>query len=166
MLYRCLRSLVRFGPGELPYETIVVLNEVDANTEAQFRATFPGWKLRVHPSIWGSPGAINRGRSLSRGEFLLLLHDDVEVLPGWMEALLETADLHPEAGAVGGMVLFPDGRLQGVGWILWRNGLTSPPWAGDAPEPSAFDRLQIVGLLRFSLAAVAYFRMGRNWGAR
>lgn len=144
LLYRCLRSLVRFGPREFPYETIVVLNEVDANTEAQFRATVSGVEVTCSPVNLGFAGAVNRGRSMSRGEFLLLLHDDVEVLPGWMEALLETADSHPEAGAVGGMVLFPDGRLQGVGWILWRNGLTSPPWVGDAPEPSTFNRLQVV----------------------
>jgi hypothetical protein len=61
-----------------------------------------------------------------------------------MEALIQTAATHPEAGAVGGKVLHPDGRLQNAGMILWRDAHTSPPWAGEAPPPTAFDRLRSV----------------------
>ena len=94
------------------------------------------------PVNLGLAGAGNRGRSLARGEFLLLLHDDAEVLPGWLEPLVETADSHPEAGAIGSKILYHDGRLQNVGMILWQNALTSPRWVGDAPSPSTFDRLE------------------------
>src|SRR5262249_40036677 len=62
----------------------------------------------------------------------------------WLETLVETADAHPEAGAVGGKVLFPDGRLQNAGMILWRDGTTSQPWVGEPPAPSAFDALRAV----------------------
>jgi GT2 family glycosyltransferase len=44
---------------------------------------------------------------------------------------------------VGGKVLFPDGRLQNAGMILWRDGTTSQPWI-ETPEPSAFDTLRAV----------------------
>ena len=60
------------------------------------------------------------------------------------ESLVETADAHPEAGAIGGKVLWPDGRLQWAGGILWRTGITSKPWVGEAPAPTAFDRLRAV----------------------
>jgi GT2 family glycosyltransferase len=89
-------------------------------------------------------GAGNHGREIARGELLVLLHDDAEVEPGWLEALVETADAHPEAGVIGGKVLFPDRRLQNAGMILWRNGGTSPPWVGEAPGSAAFDRLRAV----------------------
>jgi GT2 family glycosyltransferase len=75
---------------------------------------------------------------------LILLHDDAEIEPGWMEALVETADTHPEAGAIGGKVLYPDGRLQHAGLILWQNAETTVPWAGEDPAPDAFDRLRAV----------------------
>jgi hypothetical protein len=61
-----------------------------------------------------------------------------------MEALVETADAHPEAGAVGGKVLFPDGRLQSAGMILWSNALASEPWAGETPASTAFDHVRAV----------------------
>jgi O-antigen biosynthesis protein len=92
----------------------------------------------------GFARAANRGRSLACGELLLILHDDAEVEAGWMEPLVETADAHPEAGAVGGKVLHPHGRLQNAGMILWRGGYTSPPWTGEAPPPDSFDRLRAV----------------------
>jgi len=86
-------------------------------------------------------GAGNRGRALARGELLILLHDDVEIEAGWMEALVETADAHPEAGAIGGKALFPDGRLQSEGAILWRTGQVSLTWVGEA---LSFNRLRAV----------------------
>ena len=147
LLRACLRSLAQNGPRRIPFETIVVLNALAMEAAEAAEVTpreAPGVRF-VRPGVnLGLAGAGNRGRSLARGEFLVLLHDDAEVEPGWLEALVETADRHPEAGAVGGKVLFPDGRLQNAGMILWRDGSTSPAWVGPAPPASAFDRLRAV----------------------
>ena len=117
-LYGCLRSLARFGPAAIPFETIVVLNEATPETESELRRTVTGIHVASSPVNLGLAGSGNRGRGLARGELLILLHDDAEILPGWMEALVETADAHPEAGAIGGKVLHFDGRLQWAGGIL------------------------------------------------
>ena len=139
-----MRSLERYGPSDIPYETIVVLNNATPDAAAQLRAKVTGVEVVASPVNLGLAGAGNRGRSLARGEFLVLLHDDAEVEPGWLEALVETADAHPEAGAVGGTVLYPDGRLQDAGLILWRDASTSSPWVGQAPAPASFTRLRAV----------------------
>ena len=145
LLLACLRSLAADGPAAIPYETIVVLNDAGGRRRgeaAQGRRRDPGGRLGVN---LGLAGAGNRGRAVASGELLVLLHDDAEVEPGWLEALVATADAHPEAGAVGSLVLFPDGRLQSAGMILWRDAVTSPPWfGGEPPPPSAFDRLRAV----------------------
>jgi GT2 family glycosyltransferase len=144
LLRACLRSVARAAPRAIPFETIVVLNEAGGNAEAELRATVSGVHVTSALVNLGLAGAANRGRALARGELLILLHDDAEVEPGWMEALVQTADNHPEAGAVGGKVFHPNGRLQDAGMILWRDGSSSPPWVGEAPPPSAFDRLRAV----------------------
>jgi O-antigen biosynthesis protein len=144
LLHACLQSLARFGPTTIPYEAIVVLNQATPEAETQLRKAATGIKVISSPVNLGLAGAGNRGRTLARGELLILLHDDAEIEPGWMEALVETADAHPEAGAIGGKVLHPDGRLQFAGAILWQNGICSVPWAGKAPPPTAFDRLRAV----------------------
>jgi GT2 family glycosyltransferase len=144
LLLACLRSLARHVPCGLPYETIVVLNRVTPDQQRQLRDTVTGLQV-VCPAVnLGLAGAANRGRQLARGEFLVLLHDDAEVESSWLETLVETAEAHPEAGAIGGMALYPDGRLQYAGMILWRDGRSSPPWTGETPAPAAFDRLRAV----------------------
>ena len=140
LLLACLHSLARHGPREIPFETIVVLNAASGEAEARLDETVTGLRWVSSPVNLGLAGAGNRGRSLARGEYLVLLHDDAEVEPGWLEALVETADRHPEAGAVASQVLFPDDRLQSAGMILWRDATTSTPWLGAPPSPSAFDR--------------------------
>ncbi|PMB47795.1 glycosyltransferase [Fischerella thermalis CCMEE 5330] len=61
---------------------------------------------------------INRGAAKAKGEFLLLLNDDTEVIsPEWLESMLELAQ-QKEIGAVGAKLLFPDGRLQHVGVMI------------------------------------------------
>jgi GT2 family glycosyltransferase len=146
LLHACLQSLARFGPTAIPYETIVVLNQATTEAETRLRGAATGIHVVSSPVNLGLAGAGNRGRALARGELLILLHDDAEIEPGWMEALVETADAHPEAGAIGGKVLSPDGRLQSAGAILWRIAIPAVlPWVDDEiPPMTVFDRLRAV----------------------
>jgi GT2 family glycosyltransferase len=60
----------------------------------------------------------NLGGAAARGDYLLFVHDDTEVVsPEWMGVLLEHAQ-RPEVGAVGARLLHPDGRLQHAGLFL------------------------------------------------
>jgi GT2 family glycosyltransferase len=154
LLRACLRSVARFGPKTIPFETIVVLNGAGPDTEAELRATVTGVTVVRSPVNLGFTGAGNCGRLSAQGEFLILLHDDAEVEPGCMEALVQAADTHPEAGAVGSKVLHLDGRLQTAGMILWSDASSSPPWTGDAPSPDAFSRLRAVDYCGSSLLLV------------
>jgi GT2 family glycosyltransferase len=144
LLHACLQSLARYGPATIPYETIVVLSEASPVAETRLGQWATGIKLVSSPVKLGLVGAGNRGRALASGEYLILLHDDAEIEPGWMEALVETADAYPEAGAIGGKVLYPDGRLQFAGGILWRNAHGSTRWVGETPAPDAFGRVRAV----------------------
>ena len=61
---------------------------------------------------------INLGAVHSEGEHLLLLNDDIEVItPDWIERMVMYSAM-PEIGAVGGRLLWEDGRLQHVGVAL------------------------------------------------
>ncbi len=63
----------------------------------------------------------NKAAKRARGEFLLFLNDDVEVLaPDWLDAMLEHAR-RPEIGVVGPQLLYPDGRVQHAGMFLGGN---------------------------------------------
>ncbi|OKH26782.1 glycosyltransferase [Hydrococcus rivularis NIES-593] len=61
---------------------------------------------------------INQGAAKARGEFLLLLNDDTEIItPDWLESMLELAQ-QKEIGAVGAKLLSSDGYIRHTGIIL------------------------------------------------
>jgi O-antigen biosynthesis protein len=65
---------------------------------------------------------LNLGASIAKGEYLLLLNDDIEIIsPDWIEAMLEQA-LKPGVGAVGAKLLYENDTLQHVG-IAHHRGL-------------------------------------------
>ncbi len=69
----------------------------------------------------------NYGVSQANGEYVLLLNNDV-TLDGsdWLERLLEHAQ-RAEVGAVGGKLLYPDGRIQHAGIVAGMVGTAGHP---------------------------------------
>ena len=71
-----------------------------------------------------SPGPFNYshinnvGVAHARGEFILFLNNDIEVITEeWLTALLEHAQRSP-VGAVGAKLLYPDQTIQHAGGII------------------------------------------------
>ncbi|MBC7591453.1 MAG: glycosyltransferase [Salinibacterium sp.] len=81
---------------------------------------------------------MNRGAIFARGEYLIMLNDDVEVIsPGWIETMLGLAQQH-DVGLVGTLLLFEDGTVQHGGHLY------SASWAGHSAlgwEASRDDRI-------------------------
>ena len=74
--------------------------------------------LRSEQNRGFTPSA-NRGAREARGEYLVFLNNDTEVQPAWLEALLDAARDGPDVGAVGAMLVAPDGRVQEAGGVIW-----------------------------------------------
>jgi N-acetylglucosaminyl-diphospho-decaprenol L-rhamnosyltransferase len=59
----------------------------------------------------GYGGAANRGAALGHGEWLVVANPDVEWAPGSLDALLDAGRRWERAGALGPMIVSPDGSL-------------------------------------------------------
>jgi GT2 family glycosyltransferase len=143
-LVRCLEHLAR-SASSVPFEALVVLNGLPSEAVSRLRKRLLGPRFLESEVNLGLAGSLNRGRAEARGEYIVSLHDDADVQPNWLDALVETADRDPGVGAVGSLVLDSDGRVQAAGWELVQDGSTRPPWKGEPPaaieftEPRAVD---------------------------
>lgn len=106
-LARCLSSLV--AQSALISEIVVVDNASADESVARLQAEFPEVRLIANPSNLGFARASNQAIAASTAPFVLLLNNDTEVLPGALEAMLDFARNHPDAGAVGCRLLRSDG---------------------------------------------------------
>jgi len=116
----CLRALAAWPPA-IPVEVIVV---DDASTDDTPRV-LPGIAgLRYHrrAANGGFIAACNDGAALATGDFLVFLNNDTVPQPGWLEALLDTFAREPGTGLAGAQLLYPDGRLQEAGGVVFADG--------------------------------------------
>jgi GT2 family glycosyltransferase len=121
----CLRALTETLPEPFDGEVIVV----DDASSGSTRAALLRWVRKVswlrvlrNAHNLGFLSSCNRGARAARGDVLVFLNDDTVPQPRWLEALLHTLEQHGDAGAVGGRLVYPDGRLQEAGGVIFRDG--------------------------------------------
>ena len=107
-------------------------------------AAVPGIRLIVNPSNLGYLRSCNTAARVAKGEFLLLLNNDTQVLPDWLDPLLLPFRSRSDVGAVGSKLLYPDGRLQEAGCIVWDDGSGWNFGRLDSPDRPAYNYLREV----------------------
>ncbi|SDP77155.1 glycosyltransferase [Lentzea jiangxiensis] len=114
---QCLLS-INSVHSTVPFEVIVV-DDASPDDSAEKLAACTGIRLVRTPRNLGFIGACNLGAEKARSELVLFLNNDTEVTPGWLEALVETANSDDRIGLVGAKLVYPDGTLQEAGGIIW-----------------------------------------------
>lgn len=116
----CLRAIAAHPP-RAGIEVIVVDDASPDETPHMLRR-IEDLRWHRHEDNGGFIAACNSGAALARGEVLVFLNNDTVPQPGWLDALLDTLDAEPGAGLVGAQLLYPDGRLQEAGGVVFADG--------------------------------------------
>jgi O-antigen biosynthesis protein len=118
---RCLRAILH-STDEITYEVVVVDDTADLETKALLEVV-DGIRTIVNEENLGFLRTINRGASVARGRFLVLMNNDTEPQRGWLRTLVDRAESSDDIGIVTPKFVFPDGGLLEAGGIVWREGV-------------------------------------------
>lgn len=134
LLSRCLESIEE-KTDYRHFEVIIVDNQSEEPETLAYLA-------RLSHTVVPLPGPFNYshlnnvGATHARGEFLLFLNNDTEVIADeWLTAMIEHAQ-RPHVGAVGAKLLYPDRTIQHAGLVLGLRGVAGYA-CGNLPEEFA-----------------------------
>ena len=117
--HACLASL-QVVEEQTRFEVIVV-DDCSTDGTPEVVTRIPGVVYLRNDSNSGFIASCNTGAKTARGKYLVFLNNDTLVKPGWLTALLDTFKEERRAGIVGSKLLYPDGRLQEAGGIIWQD---------------------------------------------
>jgi GT2 family glycosyltransferase len=123
LLRRCLHSLLGRGDeeGDAPRPEVIVVDNASSDGSPQMvRDEFPQVQLIANEENRGFTAANNQGLALATqrhegaaaGRYLLLLNPDAEVVDDALETMVGYMEAHPQVGALGPQLYYPDGRQQ------------------------------------------------------
>ncbi len=115
----------------------------DASTDdtpgrlAKLAGSEPRLRIIRNEKNLGFLASTNRGAQEANGDILLFLNNDTVLLPDWLPPLLRVFRDYPQAGAVGGKLLFHDGSLQEAGGCVFSDGSAANFGRGDINPDAA-----------------------------
>ncbi len=120
MTYTCLKSIHETCAGESI--EVIVIDDCSPEPAADALAPVTGITVVRNDTNLGFLKNCNKAAAMAHGEFVLILNNDIIVTPGWLTAMRDVWSVRDDVGMVGAKLIYPDGRLQEAGGIVWRDG--------------------------------------------
>lgn len=140
--YRCLHSL-RNSSITNSFEVIVV-DDCSTDETQELLGRMKGICVVRNEKNSGFILSCNTGAAAARGQYIWFLNNDTLLTPGSLDALVATFLEFPDAGLVGSKLIYPDGRLQEAGGIIWKDASGWNYGRGDDPDKPEYSYLRDV----------------------
>ena len=115
--FNCLKSISKNTSGSLE---IVVVDDASDDETPRLLKSVKNIKVIRNSKNQGFVDSCNKGARESRGKYLLFLNNDTIVTENWCD-LLKDAISKDNVGAVGAKLVYPDGKLQEAGGVIWND---------------------------------------------
>lgn len=86
----------------------------------------------------------NNAVKYAKGKYILFLNNDTQVQPEWLNSLVELMESDAKIGMVGSRFVYPDGKLQEAGGIVWKDASAWNYGHGDDPSKPEYNYVKEV----------------------
>ncbi|PSH61768.1 glycosyl transferase family 2 [Phyllobacterium sophorae] len=117
----CLDSLAEHS-SRYNAEVIVIDDASPKQTESQRLGEIPWIRYIRRAQNSGFLDTCNEAAQHAVGKTLVLLNSDTRVVDSWLDELMDSFAVFPDAGLIGSMLINEDGTLQEAGGIYWDDG--------------------------------------------
>jgi O-antigen biosynthesis protein len=117
---RCLRALAA-SEAKLIADVIVV-DDASPDDTLRHLNRYPWVTVLRNETNLGYLRSTNLGARATLNDYVLLLNNDTEPLPGFLYALIQTMKQDPAIALVGSRLTYTNGTMQEAGSIIWSDG--------------------------------------------
>ncbi len=118
--YACLQSILEFTK-DVTYE-VIIADDVSTDATAELSRYAEGLVICRNETNQGFLRNCNQAAKAARGKYIMFLNNDTKVTEGWLSSLVNLIESDSTIGMVGSKLVYPDGRLQEAGGIIWSDG--------------------------------------------
>ena len=118
--YVCLVSILEHTK-DVSYE-VIIADDVSTDATRDLDQYAAGLVICRNETNQGFLRNCNHAAACARGRYLMFLNNDTQVTEGWLSSLVNLIRSDDSIGMVGSKLVYPDGRLQEAGGIIWSDG--------------------------------------------
>lgn len=140
--YSCLKSILQ-NTEDVAYE-VIIANDCSTDITSEIDKFVKNVKLITNETNLRFLLNCNNAAEHAKGKYILFLNNDTQVQEKWLSSLVELIESDASIGMVGSKLVFPDGRLQEAGGIIWKDGAGWNYGRLDEPEKSEYNYMKEV----------------------
>ncbi|MFL0581105.1 glycosyltransferase [Solibacillus silvestris] len=115
--YACLKSILTHTHN-VAYE-VIIADDMSSDETVTAEQYVENVKVVRDGINRGFVLNCNNSAQHAQGEYIYFLNNDTQVQESWLESLVELIESDETIGMVGSKLVYPDGRLQEAGGIIW-----------------------------------------------
>ena len=119
MNHQCIESIIKNTQG-VAYE-VLLADDCSIDETKNCTSVIKNLVHVRNEENLGFLNNCNKASKFTKGKYILFLNNDTQVNPNWLSPLVSLIESDDAIGMVGSKLIYPDGRLQEAGGIIWND---------------------------------------------